>query len=81
VKPLAHDVWCYPHQDYRFFCDCPIDRAFATVDWFEHRDDRSYDEQDGACLILANGTKVVSFHRGFIGAAAKYALQQHAKAA
>lgn len=49
-------------------------RAFANVDWWEHRADRSYDEQDPACVIHPNGTQIASFDRAFIGAAAREVL-------
>lgn len=41
----------------------------------EVRSDRGvYDEETPSHLFLPNGTIVASFHRGFLGAAARYVL-------
>lgn len=50
-------------------------RAFADVEWFEHRADRVYDEQDPSGLVMPNGSLVCSFDRAFLGAAARTVLE------
>lgn len=50
-------------------------RAFANVDFWEHRADRSYDEQDGTGLLHPNGTQLVSFDHDFLGAATRELLE------
>lgn len=52
-------------------------RPLANVEWWEHRADRSYDEQDGGWLLHPNGTRIVSFDRDFIGAALREVLALH----
>lgn len=53
-------------------------RAFANVDWWEHRPDRSYDEQDPSGLVMPDGSIVASFDRAFLVAATVEVLALHA---
>jgi hypothetical protein len=54
-----------------------VSRAFADVEWWEHRSDRSYDEQDPGGLKMPNGSLVCSFDREFLGAAAREVWALH----
>lgn len=50
--------------------DSPFLLAAATNGLIaERRYDRPYDEQSPATIFHPNGSKVCSFHRGFVGAA------------
>lgn len=53
-------------------------RAFASVDWWEHRADRAYDEQDPSGLIMPDGSIVASFDRAFLVAATREVVRLHA---
>lgn len=53
-------------------------RAFASVDWWEHRGDRAaYDEQDPSGLVMPNNSIVASFDRAFLASAARQVVALH----
>lgn len=54
-----------------------VSRAFADVEWWEHRADRAYDEQDPSGLFMPNGSLVCSFNRAFLAAAARAVIALH----
>ena len=54
-----------------------MSRAFADVEWWEHRADRPYDERDPGGLKMPNGPLVCSFDRAFLGAAAREVIALH----
>ena len=48
---------------------------FSTYRYFEHRLDRSYDEEDPGQVVHPNGSLVASFDRPFLAAACAEVLR------